>query len=290
MTMRIDAHQHFWRYRAEDYPWIGAGMDVLAQDKLPADLLPLLRAHQLDASIAVQARSGRDETRFLLGLAQENDFIAGVVGWENLAVPDLGERLDEWHGGDKLLGFRHQVQDETDARAFLEHADFNRGVALLQERDFVYDVLVFERQLADTQAFCARHDKHWLVLDHLGKPALREFGNSDDALWRWEKELLALGELPHVVCKLSGLVTEADWQNGLQPADYQRIRICLDTALEAFGPQRLMFGSDWPVCLLADSYDKVADLVADWATSTLSKDEQDALWGGTAARCYGINV
>ena len=294
MTMRIDAHQHFWRYRAEDYPWIGAGMDALAQDKLPADLLPLLRAHQLDASIAVQARSGRDETRFLLGLAQENDFIAGVVGWENLAVPDLGERLDEWHGGDKLLGFRHQVQDEADARAFLEHADFNRGVALLQERDYVYDVLVFERQLADTQAFCARHDKHWLVLDHLGKPALREFGKnggkSDDALWRWEKELLALGELPHVVCKLSGLVTEADWQNGLQPADYQHIRICLDTALEAFGPQRLMFGSDWPVCLLADSYDKVADLVADWAASNLSKDEQAALWGGTAARCYGIKV
>lgn len=290
MTMRIDAHQHFWRYRAEDYSWIGPGMDVLASDKLPADLQPLLRGHALDASIAVQARSGREETRFLLGLAQDADWIAGVVGWENLAVADLAERLSEWHAGDKLVGFRHQVQDETDARAFLENADFNRGVALLQEKKYVYDVLVFESQLVDTQAFCARHDQHWLVLDHLGKPALREFSQSDAALMRWKKELMALGQLPHVACKLSGLVTEADWQNGLQQRDYNHIRTCLDTALEAFGPQRLMFGSDWPVCLLAASYDKVAELIADWACANLNQSEQDALWGGTAVRCYGLDA
>jgi len=288
MTLRIDAHQHFWRYRAEDYPWIGAGMDVLAQDKLPDDLLPLLRDHEIVASIAVQARSGREETRFLLDLAKDCDWIAGVVGWENLAVADLSERLSEWHAGDKLLGFRHQVQDEADARTFLEHADFNRGVALLQAKHYVYDVLVFERQLVDTQAFCARHDQHWLVLDHLGKPALREFAQGDAALTRWKKELQALAKLPHVACKLSGLVTEADWHNGLQQADYDHIRICLDTALEAFGPQRLMFGSDWPVCLLAASYGQVAALVADWAERNLSRDEQAALWGGTAAHCYGI--
>ncbi|MFL9881153.1 amidohydrolase family protein [Herbaspirillum rhizosphaerae] len=290
MTLRIDAHQHFWRYRAEDYPWIGAGMDVLAHDKLPADLQPLLQDHKIAATIAVQARSGREETRFLLDLAKNTDWIAGVVGWENLSVADLGERLSEWHAGDKLVGFRHQVQDEADARAFLEHADFNRGIALLQAQSYVYDVLVFERQLADTQAFCARHDKHWLVLDHLGKPALREFARSDAALVRWKKELLALGKLPHVACKLSGLVTEADWQAGLQQSDYEHIRICLDTALEAFGPQRLMFGSDWPVCLLAASYEKVAQLVADWADANLSGDEQTQLWGGTAARCYGITA
>ncbi|WP_034301664.1 amidohydrolase [Herbaspirillum sp. RV1423] len=288
MTLRIDAHQHFWRYRAEDYPWIGAGMDVLAQDKLPAELLPLLRRHELGASIAVQARSGREETRFLLDLAKETDWIAGVVGWENLGVADLEERLSEWRGGDKLVGFRHQVQDEADARAFLGQADFNRGIALLQAQQYVYDVLVFEHQLADTLAFCARHDKHWLVLDHLGKPALREFGKDDAALKRWKKELLALGKLPHVACKLSGLVTEADWQAGLQQSDYDHIRICLDTALEAFGPQRLMFGSDWPVCLLAASYDKVVELVAGWAAAHLNREEQAALWGGTAARCYGI--
>ena len=288
MTLRIDAHQHFWRYRAEDYPWIGAGMDVLAYDKLPADLQPLLQDHKIAATIAVQARSGREETRFLLDLAKNTDWIAGVVGWENLSVADLGERLSEWHAGDKLVGFRHQVQDEADARAFLEHADFNRGIALLQAQSYVYDVLVFQRQLADTQAFCARHDKHWLVLDHLGKPALREFTQSDAALARWKKELRALGKLPHVACKLSGLVTEADWQAGLQQNDYEHIRICLDTALEAFGPQRLMFGSDWPVCLLAASYEQVAQLVADWAEANLSRDEQAQLWGGTAARCYGI--
>lgn len=290
MSLRIDAHQHFWRYRAEDYPWIGAGMDLLAQDQLPADLQPLLQQHGIAATIAVQARSGREETRFLLDLAKDTDWIAGVVGWENLGVADLAERLSEWRAGDKLLGFRHQVQDEADARAFLEQADFNRGVALLQEKNYVYDVLVFERQLADTLAFCARHDQHWLVLDHLGKPALREFSQSDAALTRWKKDLLALGQLPHVACKLSGLVTEADWQNGLQPADYQHIRTCLDTALQAFGPQRLMFGSDWPVCLLAASYDQVAALIADWAGANLSRSEQDDLWGGTAARCYGVGA
>jgi len=288
MTLRIDAHQHFWRYRAEDYPWIGAGMDVLAQDKLPADLQPILHDHRIAATIAVQARSGREETRFLLGLAKDTPWIAGIVGWENLAVADLGERLSEWHAGDKLVGFRHQVQDEADARAFLESTDFNRGVALLQTKNYVYDVLVFERQLADTQAFCARHDKHWLVLDHLGKPALREFAKDDAALARWKKELLALGKLPHVACKLSGLVTEADWQSGLQQSDYEHIRICLDIALEAFGPQRLMFGSDWPVCLLAASYDKVAAVIGDWAEANLGKDERASLWGGTAVRCYGI--
>lgn len=288
MTLRIDAHQHFWRYRVEDYPWIGSGMDTLARDQLPADLLPLLRSHDMAATIAVQARSGREETRFLLELARQEDWIAGVVGWENLGVADLAERLSEWRGGDKLVGFRHQVQDEADARTFLEQPDFNRGVALLQKQGYVYDVLVFGRQLADTLAFCTRHDRHWLVLDHLGKPALREFVDSDAALMRWKKELFALGKLPHVACKLSGLVTEADWQQGLREDDYVHIRICLDAALEAFGAQRLMFGSDWPVCLLAASYDKVVGLVSDWADANLNKQEQAALWGGTAAHCYGI--
>jgi len=148
-------------------------------------------------------------------------------------------------------------------------------------------VLVLQHQLADTLAFCRRHDQHWLVLDHLGKPALRDF-SSAAVIQHWRQQLSALAQLPHVVCKLSGLVTEADWRHGLQIRDVAHIRTCLDIALEVFGPQRLMFGSDWPVCLLAASYADVVRVVDDWSTARLNADEQAALWGGTAARCYGI--
>ena len=285
---RIDAHQHFWRYRAADYPWIGADMRALARDKLPDDLLPLLQAHGLNASIAVQARAGRDETRFLLDLANHADWIVGVVGWEDIAANDLAERLQAWRDEAKLIGFRHQVQDEADARAFLALPDFNRGISVLQSHGYVYDVLVFEHQLPAVAEFCARHDRHWLVLDHLGKPALREFSMADGALTRWRNSLSALGKLPHVVCKLSGLVTEVDWSNGLRDTDIDHIHRCLDIALETFGPQRLMFGSDWPVCLLGASYAQVVELMTNWTDAHLTPDERADLWGGTASRCYAL--
>ncbi|RQR59624.1 amidohydrolase [Burkholderia sp. Bp9002] len=288
-AVRIDAHQHFWRYRASDYPWIGAGMDVLARDCLPDELRPLLQAHALDASIAVQARAGRDETAFLLDLARDDARIAAVVGWEDLGSPQLAQRIAEW-GSPKLRGFRHQVQDEGDVASFVAQPDFNRGVAWLQAHGYVYDVLVFQRQLPDVRAFCARHDAHWLVLDHLGKPALAEFDRDDTAFARWRNELQALGALPHVACKLSGLVTEADWRHGLGARDLAQIERALDTALACFGPQRLMFGSDWPVCLLAAPYREVAALIERWAATRLSAHEREAVWGGTAARCYGVSA
>ena len=290
-TPRIDAHQHFWRYQAADYPWIGPGMELLAQDRLPAELHPLLGTEGLDASIAVQARAGREETTFLLQLAATDARIAGVVGWEDIAAPDLADQVQahvaQWGRG-KLMGFRHQIQDETDVTAFVAQPGFGRGVDWLQQQAYVYDVLVFERQMPEVAEFCARHDRHWLVLDHLGKPALREFGQDGEAHARWRQALRALGAMRHVVCKLSGLVTEADWQRGLCEKDFQHIVSCLDTALEVFGPQRLMFGSDWPVCLLAASYARVAAVVRDWAATRLSAAEQAQLWGGTAARVYGL--
>ncbi|MBM2767716.1 amidohydrolase family protein [Burkholderia anthina] len=286
-AVRIDSHQHFWRYRAADYPWIGQGMGVLARDYLPDMLWPQMHAQALGASIAVQARAGRDETAFLLDLARDDAHIAAVVGWEDLAAPGLAERIAEWRSP-KLRGFRHQVQDEADVAAFVEDPAFNRGVAWLQANGYVYDVLVFERQLRDVRAFCARHDAHWLVLDHAGKPALAGFERDDTALVRWRAGLRELGALPHVVCKLSGLVTETDWRRGLRANDIRHIEQCLDAALDAFGPQRLMFGSDWPVCLLAASYDEVASLVERWAEARLSAAERGALWGGTAARCYAV--
>ena len=288
MSLRIDAHQHFWHYRAADYPWIDAAMTPLAQDYLPSALQPLLLASKLQATIAVPARGSRAETRFLLELAQQTPWMAGVVAWEDLGADDLAERLAQWQDS-KLLGWRHQVQDQSDVAGFLAQAAFQRGMRLLQDQAYVYEVLVQQHQLADTQRFCAQHDRHWLVLDHLGKPALHAF--SDRAVaQRWQQQITALAQLPHVACKLSGLLTEADWRRGVQAADMAHIFTCLDVALEVFGPQRLMFGSDWPVCLLAASYPEVVQVVADWSATRLNTEEQAALWGGTAARCYRIAI
>jgi len=284
--MRIDAHQHFWRYRPEDYPWIDDSMDLLAHDYLPQTLAPQLQQQRIDATLAVQARSGRDETAFLLDLARDDARIAGVVGWEDLASPQLADHVEQWGGG-KLVGWRHQIQDEADVAAFAAEPAFNRGVAWLQAHGYVYDVLVFQRQLPGIRDFCARHDAHWLVLDHLGKPELAAFERDRTAFAHWYEALHRLAALPHVVCKLSGLVTEADWRHGLRQQDFHHIETCLDAALDLFGAQRLMFGSDWPVCLLAAKHAKVVSVVEQW-TARLSAAEQDAIWGGTATRCYGL--
>lgn len=277
---RIDSHQQFWRYRSSQYPWIGAGMDLLAQDRLPYQFQPLLEAQGLHASIAVQAAPGREESSFLQELAHHERCIAGVIAWEDIAAPDLSARAAQW--GDKLKGFRHGGGDDS--------AALQRGMRWLQAQHYSVDVMADAGQLAQLPAFCARHDQHWLVLNHLGKPALRHFRKDKRAFPRWRDELHALAAMPHVACKISGLVTEADWLRGLSPMDYEHIVLCLDAALDAFGPQRLMFGSDWPVCLLAASYSRVASVVEQWAQQRLSAADQAALWGGTASRCYRLDA
>ena len=280
MTPRIDAHQHFWRYSAPAYPWMGAGMDVLRRDWLPQDVRPLLDVQGIDACIAVQARVDEAETDFLLKLAAQNPWIAAVVGWVDLHADDLDARLARWEGARALAGFRHLLQDDPDVAATLADVRFNRGVKRLQARELVYEVLVRgATQLAATPGFCAHHDQHWLVLDHLGKPAI---GGDEDAVWR--DALREIASMPHVVSKVSGLVTEAVIGN----IDATLLNRYLDTALELFGPQRLLFGSDWPVCLLRAPYADVARIVADWS-GRLSADEQAQLWGGNAARCYGLS-
>lgn len=283
MIPRIDAHQHFWRYNRADYGWMGDGdaMQPLRRDWLPQDLRPLLDAQGIDACIAVQARAVEAETDFLLGLAQAHDWIAGVVGWVDLRAKDLDARLKRWEEGAALVGFRHLLQDDADVPATLADAAFNRGVASLQARSQVYEVLVRgAAQLSATAGFCARHDAHWLVLDHLGKPAI---GGGEDAAW--EAALRAVAGQPHVMCKLSGLVTEVR----ADAIDAAQVRRYLDIALDAFGPQRLMFGSDWPVCLLRADYAEAVALIAEWAAA-LSADERAALWGGNAVRCYGLRT
>jgi L-fuconolactonase len=276
--MKIDAHQHFWRYGAAGYPWIDASMKVLRRDWLPGDLLPLLDAQGIDRCIAVQARAGELETDFLLKLARQEARIAGVIGWVDLCADDLAQRLQQWEAAPNLLGFRHQLQDEADVPGFLENPRFRRGVRLLQRDARIYEVLVFARQLGSIPDFCAACDSHWLVLDHLGKPAIRDRDHRS-----WRRDLLPLAAMPHMICKLSGLVTEAN-PGELSEAD---LASYLDTALELFGAERLMFGSDWPVCLLAASYAQVAEIIERWA-GRLSEGEQQAVWGETARRVYGL--
>ncbi|HEY5810743.1 MAG TPA: amidohydrolase family protein [Povalibacter sp.] len=279
--MRIDAHQHFWRFHPQEYPWMNADMAVLRRDWLPSDLRPLLEQQRLESCIAVQARASEAETDFLLMLSTRYPWIAGVVGWVDLRAANLVDRLERWHDAPNLVGFRHQLQDEPDVAAFAGDKEFRRGVRAMQQRSLVYDVLIYANQLSAVSSFCADHASHWLVLDHLGKPAIRDV---DHAAWR--RDLQQLASMPHVSCKVSGLVTEAIDAAGQLNTDH--LRRYLDTALELFGAQRLMFGSDWPVCLLAAPYARVGALIDSW-TAHLSPDERAAIWGGTARRVYSLN-
>lgn len=288
--MKIDTHQHFWRYRAEAFPWISGTMPSLQRDCLPDDVAPALEAAGVTGVVAVQARAHVDETGFLLGLADHYPKILGVVGWADLAAPDLSERIVQWSVHPAFKGLRHVLQDETDVPGWVGRAGINQGLAAVQKAGLVYDVLVFDHQLADVVGMCARHSAHWLVLDHVGKPAVRDWATDAEVAVRWREGISALAAMPHVMCKLSGLVTEADWAGhaGVSAPDAQTMLACFDFALEAFGPQRLMYGSDWPVCQLSAPYADIHGLADRWAQSRLSATEQAAFWAGNARRCYDL--
>ncbi|MFJ3483769.1 amidohydrolase family protein [Pseudomonas sp. NPDC090202] len=277
-ALRLDAHQHFWRYRAQDYPWVDDRHAALRRDFMPDDLKPVLDQHGIAGCIAVQARHSVEETDALLTLARDYPWIVGVVGWVDLRANDLTQQLATWSGNTRLRGFRHQIQDEPSPSAFMQDPAFNRGVARLQSLGLTYDVLIKEADLPAATDFCQRHDHHHLILDHLGKPDL----SRQDSL-AWAERLAPLAALPHVSCKLSGLITEADWTHW-QPVE---LLPYFHLALELFGPQRLMFGSDWPVCQLAGRYADVHHLF-ETALEQLSADEQAAIRGGTAIRLYGL--
>ncbi len=290
--MKVDSHQHYWRYAAEDFPWIGDGMPALQKDCGPADVLPALQAAGVDAVVAVQARSCADETDFLLGLATTHPQVVGVVGWTDLCAAGVADTLDRYAAQPLLKGFRHILQDEPHLPALLRNPDFSRGVKAVQQRALVYDVLVFDRQIPGAVDFCARHDEHWLVLDHVGKPCIRDWHTKAEVPGRWLASMRALASMPHVVCKLSGLVTEADWAtgNGVLPQDAKTMLECFDRALELFGPNRILYGSDWPVCQLAAPYDVVHSLAQRWAQTRLTAREQNAFWSGNAVRCYDLKL
>lgn len=274
--MRIDAHQHFWHYQAVDFPWIDASMAILKRDYLPRELASERATCGIQASIAVQARPDEAETRWLLDLSHQDSSIAGVVGWVDLAAPDLEARLDQWPSP-RLCGFRHLIQDEPQPTAYMEAPSVRRGIRTLQRRALSYDMLVTAADLAAAYALSADCDDHVLILDHLGKPDIRHGGFA-----AWRREFQRFRDLEHVACKLSGLITEADWHHW----QAETLWPYLDTALEVFGEHRLLFGSDWPVCLVAGSYLSVYRLIEDW--STQRGLDTAALFGGNAERFYRL--
>lgn len=277
--MRIDAHQHFWRFDPVRDAWIELPkMRAIRRDFLPADLDPLLAAAGIDGCVAVQADQSHAETDFLLGLAAEHAFIKGVVGWIDLRAADITRPLAEWSGNTRLKGFRHIAQAEPDD--FLMRDEVVRGITTIGRHGYAFDILIYPQQLATAERLAARCPNVQFVLDHCAKPPVAG-GHMDG----WLDGFRALAQHPNVMCKLSGLVTEARWtawkEEDLVPY--------LDAALEAFGADRLMFGSDWPVCLLAADYPSVLGAVSNWA-ARLSSAEQARLFGGTAMQAYQLEA
>lgn len=275
--MKIDSHHHLWNYSAEEYGWIDDSMQVLRRDFLPEDIKREIDAVGIDGVVTVQARQSTVETEWLLNFADQHDFIMGVVGWVDLRGSDVSKQLEQFAPHPKLKAVRHVVQDEPDDE-FILGEDFNAGISLLKDHGLVYDILIYERQLAPSVKFVDRHPDQPFVLDHIAKPQIDK-----NLMDPWQDHLREMAKRPHVTCKISGMVTEADHQAWTP----QQLLPYLETSLEAFGPERLMFGSDWPVCLLACEYDRWHQIVSDFANH-LSENEQASLFGGTAAKAYGL--
>jgi L-fuconolactonase len=277
--MNIDSHQHFWKYDSARDAWITDAMSVVKRDFMPADLAPELDANGVDASIAVQADQSERETLFLLELADHNKRISGVVGWIDLASTQAAKRLEFFAGFGKLRGFRHVAQAEVDDR-FLMRADFTRGIARLQEFHFTYDILIYPKQLAAAIDLAAKFPEQPFVIDHLAKPEIKA---KNIATWASQIGTIARG--PNVYCKLSGLVTEADWQRWTST----EFDPYLDVVFEAFGPDRLMFGSDWPVCLVAGSYQQVKHIVEDYVDRK-APAAKEKVFGANTTRFYDLKA
>ena len=274
--MKIDAHQHFWKYSAAEYGWIDDQMSIIRRDFLPSDLEREIHNAGIDGVISVQARQTLQETRWLLSVAAQNDFVKGVVGWVPLTEPSIRDELDLLRSNPRLRAVRHVVQDEPDG--YLSRKDFNAGVSVLQEAGLAYDLLIRERQLPEATRFVDQHPNQVFVLDHLAKPRVKQ-----NRLEPWRQWVRELARRENVYCKVSGLVTEADFKAWTEA----QLQPYLETVLEAFGPTRLMFGTDWPVCLVACPYGRWYDVVYRFAAS-LSSDEQASLFGHAAARAYNL--
>ena len=272
--MRLDAHQHFWSYDAAQYPWIPPG-SPLHRSWLPDDLAVLQKPLGFDGSIAVQARQVVGESDWLLSLADQHANVKGVVGWVDLRSDRVEVDLARLAAHPKFVGVRHVVQEEPDDD-FMLGKDFQRGIAKLATFGLSYDILIYPKQLEAAIRLAENFPQQPFVLDHVAKPRIK-----DGAIEPWKSQLRRLAKLPHVHCKVSGMLTEADHKNW----QAEQFRPYLDTVFEAFGPSRLMYGSDWPVCLFAGSYEQAFRLVDDYARG-LTESEKAGLFGGNCARFY----
>ena len=275
--LKIDSHQHFWKFDPVRDSWIGESMSAIQRDFMPEDLKPILDKHGIDGCVSVQADQSEAETAFLLELADQHDFIKGVVGWIDLRAPDVGKSIERYVGVKKLKGFRHVLQGEAD-RALMLSPQFVNGIKMLKRHDFTYDILIFPDQLGYTFQFVKTFDGHKLVIDHIAKPDIKNKNIS-----KWQQGMRNIAQYPNVYCKISGMVTEADWHNWVL-ADFKPY---LDVVFEAFGADRVMFGSDWPVCNVAGGYQQMLSVVKNY-TSTLSPDEQEKFWGLNAVKFYNL--
>ncbi len=275
--MRIDAHQHFWEYQPEDYPWITEELSVLRRSFLPSDLAPELIKFNFDGSIAVQARQTLDESRWLLKLAEECSQILGVVGWVDLCSDQIDAQLTEFASHPRFVGVRHVVQDEPDD-AFMLRPEFLNGIRQLKNHELTYDILIFPKQLEAALSLVEKFPDQPFVIDHIAKPSIKE-----GTLQPWKNLITEISKFPNVTCKISGMITEADWKEWKQ----EDMKPYLETILEIFPPNRLMYGSDWPVCLLAGDYSQVFDLAKNFIDQ-LSIQDQEWIYGRTAAQFYNI--
>jgi L-fuconolactonase len=277
--MKIDSHQHFWSYNSNEYGWISDDMEILQKDYLPDQLKTELSSTGFDGSVAVQARQSLAETRWLLNLAEQNSFIKGVIGWVDLCSHDVEEQLIQFSGNPKLVGIRHVIHDEPDDDFMLKKS-FLRGIAYLKKFGLTYDILVFPRHLSNTIQFVSQFPEQVFILDHLAKPSIK-----DKKISHWKEDIEKLARFRNVYCKLSGMVTEANVKNWKQEELIPYLNIVFDT----FGTNRLMIGSDWPVCVLAGSYKQIMQVVLDYVLTFPDRDKKKIL-GENAIKAYDIKL
>ncbi|WP_207435784.1 amidohydrolase family protein [Sabulibacter ruber] len=273
---RIDAHQHFWQYDPVRDTWFTEEMSVIRRDFLPQHLQPILEKNGFDGCVLVQANEDND---FLLEIAGKHDFVKGVVGWVEFQDEKVAEQLAYLKQYKKLKGFRYILQSAQDRALMLQPA-FKRGIGALREYGYTYDILIYPDQLSHTLEFVSAFPDQPFVIDHLAKPNIKE-GKVDE----WARQMKAFQSHENVYCKISGMVTEADWRNW-KKSDFKPY---LDAVVETFGPKRILYGSDWPVCLVAGAYEEVLGIVEEYFT-TFSRDEQALFFGGNATRFYGLNA
>lgn len=275
---RIDAHQHFWKFEPVRDNWITADMSVIARDFLPVDLLPLLDRNNIDGTVLVQTCHTEEDNRFMLELAEKNNFIKGIVGWVNLQSITVEDKLKYYHDNyPKIKGFRHVLQADPDEQLMLRES-FKNGISVLNKYNFTYDILIYPKHLKYAADLAAQFPDQKFVIDHLAKPHIKAKN-----IESWKKDIVVLSKYQNVFCKVSGMLTEADWYSW-RTEDFTP---CLDVVFNAFSINRVMYGSDWPVCKLAGGYNRAMEILQIYA-SRLSENEQEQFFGGNAIEFYDL--